>query len=164
PNLSWAQVMTGQAPPARELRRFLHAKPVLDFGALEPGARATEAIRAAAAKLNLNREHGVSVRLTGPVPMADEEFATIAEGAALTPLVTLASILLLTWLALRSARIIIAVFATLLVGLVVTAATGLMMVGALNLISVAFAVLFIGIGIDFAIQFGVRYRAERHLC
>ena len=37
-----------------------------------------------------------------------------------------------------------------------------MMVGALNMISVAFAVLFVGIGVDFAIQFSVRYRAERH--
>ena len=37
-----------------------------------------------------------------------------------------------------------------------------MLVGALNLISVAFAVLFVGLGVDFAIQFSVRYRAERH--
>jgi hopanoid biosynthesis associated RND transporter like protein HpnN len=36
------------------------------------------------------------------------------------------------------------------------------MVGALNLISVAFAVLFVGIGVDFGIQFSVRYRQERH--
>ena len=36
------------------------------------------------------------------------------------------------------------------------------MVGALNLISVAFAVLFIGLGVDFGIQFSVRYRAERY--
>ena len=36
------------------------------------------------------------------------------------------------------------------------------MVGALNMISVAFAVLFVGLGVDFAIQFSVRYRAERH--
>src|SRR5262249_43384594 len=31
-----------------------------------------------------------------------------------------------------------------------------------NLISIAFAVLFIGLGVDFGIQFSVRYRAERH--
>ena len=35
------------------------------------------------------------------------------------------------------------------------------MVGALNLISVAFAVLFVGLGVDFGIQFSVRYRDER---
>ena len=37
-----------------------------------------------------------------------------------------------------------------------------MMVGSLNPISVAFAVLFVGIGVDFGIQFSVRYRAERY--
>ncbi len=51
---------------------------------------------------------------------------------------------------------------SLLVGLTITAAAGLAMVGALNLISVAFAVLFVGIGVDFGIQFSVRYRQERY--
>jgi uncharacterized protein len=50
----------------------------------------------------------------------------------------------------------------LLVGLAVTAALGLMLVGALNPISVAFAVLCVGLGADFAIQFSIRYRAARH--
>ena len=36
------------------------------------------------------------------------------------------------------------------------------MVGAFNLLSVAFAALFIGLGVDFGIQFNVRYRSERH--
>src|SRR5581483_8186735 len=35
-------------------------------------------------------------------------------------------------------------------------------VGTLNLISVYFAVLFVGLGVDFGLQFSVRYRAERH--
>jgi uncharacterized protein len=163
PRLSWTELMTGRTATTRELRRFIHVKPVLDFGAMEPGAIAIDAIRAAAAQLKLDVEHGATIRLTGPVPMADEEFATVAEGAALNAALTVLSVLLLTWLALRSARIILAVFVSLFVGLAMTAAVGLWMVGALNLISVAFAVLFIGIGIDFGIQFCVRYRAERYL-
>ena len=160
--LSWSEAMTGQVPAARQLRRFIYVKPVLDYGALQPGAAATQAIRDIAANLKLDQPHGITIRLTGPVPMADEEFATIAEGAALNTTVTVLLVLLVAWLALRSARIILAVILTLLVGLAATAAVGLWLVGALNLISVAFAVLFIGIGIDFGIQFGVRYRAERH--
>jgi hopanoid biosynthesis associated RND transporter like protein HpnN len=53
---------------------------------------------------------------------------------------------------------------SLVFGLLFTAAAGLWMVGALNLISVAFAVLFVGLGVDFGIQFSVRYRSERHAC
>src|SRR6201999_2517788 len=66
------------------------------------------------------------------------------------------------WLALRWARIIFAVFVCLVVGLTITAALGLVLVGTLNLISVYFAVLFVGLGVDFGLQFSVRYRAERH--
>jgi predicted RND superfamily exporter protein len=97
------------------------------------------------------------------VPLADEEFATLAEGAALNAMVTMLIVVALLWLALRSARLIVAILATLLVGMAVTAAFGLFVYGAFNLISVAFAVLFIGLGVDFGIQFCVCYRAKRHL-
>ena len=102
------------------------------------------------------------MRLTGPVAMADEEFATIKEDAVLNGVITVIIVLGILWLALRSKRLILAVFINLFVGLTMTAAFGLMMVGALNLISVYFAVLFVGIGVDFGIQYSVRYRADRH--
>src|SRR6202008_4673034 len=71
-------------------------------------------------------------------------------------------VLLILWLALRSWELILAVVFSLTVGLAVTAALGLAMVGAFNLISIAFFVLFVGLGGDFGIQFSVRYRSERH--
>jgi len=160
---SWSELMTGEAPTAQELRRFIVVKPILDYGALEPGAAATDVIRATAKSLALVPDRGVSVRLTGPVPMADEEFSTVADGALLNGTLTIAAVILILWLALRSGRIILAVILSLIVGLTMTAAVGLAMVGALNLISVAFAVLFVGIGVDFGIQFSVRYRQERHI-
>jgi uncharacterized protein len=159
---SWNAFMTGEAPKPRELRRLLRVSPVLDFDALEPGAEASDMIRKEAASLGLTPEHGVTVRLTGPVAMADEEFSTVADGALLNVVLTVIAVLIILWCALRSARVILAVMLSLFAGLVITAALGLAMVGALNLISVAFAVLFVGIGVDFGIQFAVRYRAERH--
>jgi hopanoid biosynthesis associated RND transporter like protein HpnN len=161
--VSWTEVMTGQAPATRELRRFLRVKPVLDYDELEPGAAASKTIRDTVAELGLTPEHGVIVRLTGPVPMADEEFASVADGALRNLLLTLCAVLVLLWLGLRSKRIVFSVVLCLLVGLAITAAVGLALVGALNLISVAFAVLFIGIGVDFGIQVAVRYRRERKL-
>lgn len=161
-NFSWNAMMTGEAPKPRELRRLIRVSPVLDFEALEPGAAASETIRKEAVALGLTPDHGVKVRLTGPVAMADEEFATVADGALLNVLLTAVAVLLILWFALRSARVIFAVMLSLFAGLIITAALGLAMVGALNLISVAFAVLFVGIGVDFGIQFAVRYRAERH--
>ena len=162
PAFSWRRLITGREPESSDLRRFVNIQPVLDYNDLQPGGKATKAIRETIAKLGLTPENGVTVRLTGSVPLADEEFATVADGAALNGVVTILVVLLVLWLALKQARIILAVLVNLAVGLVLTAAVGLWMVGTLNLISVAFAVLFIGLGVDFGIQFSVRFRAERY--
>jgi hopanoid biosynthesis associated RND transporter like protein HpnN len=161
---SWYALMQGEPAGVSQLRRVLTIKPVLDFHALQPGEAATAGVRQAAADLDLAGRFGATVRLTGPVPIADEEFGTLREGAMLNGIVTIAVVLLILWLALKSYRIIVAVSINLAVGLAITAAVGLMMVGALNLISVAFAVLFVGLGVDFGLQFSVRYRTERHEC
>jgi hopanoid biosynthesis associated RND transporter like protein HpnN len=158
---SWRVMLTGQTPPPSELRHFIEIQPVLDFSALQPGQAATDAIRKAASDLKLGTDYQARTRLTGPVAMADEEFGTLQEGAVINVIATIFIVLVILWLALHSPRIILAVFLNLAVGFAVTAALGLMMVGALNLISVAFAVLFVGLGVDFGIQFAVRYRSER---
>ncbi|MGZ3307593.1 MAG: hopanoid transporter HpnN [Xanthobacteraceae bacterium] len=162
PSFSWRTLMSGKPAAPSELRRLISIRPVLDYHALQPGEKASAAIRDAAAKLNLSSEYNADVRLTGTVPIADEEFATLQDGSLLNGVLTGAIVLLILWLALQSLRIVLAVVVTLLVGLAVTSALGLMMVGALNPISVAFAVLCVGLGADFAIQFSVRYRAARH--
>ncbi|HZT87581.1 MAG TPA: MMPL family transporter [Stellaceae bacterium] len=141
---------------------FILVEPKLDFTSLQPGHAATTAIEQAAADLRLQTDYGVQLSLTGRVPLDDAEFSTLSESAIPELLGTVVAVLVILWLALRSVRIIAAGFGTLAVGFVVTAAVGLLMVGAFNLISVAFAILFVGLGADFAIQFSVRYRAERH--
>jgi hypothetical protein len=161
-SFSWQVLVQNHEPKSSDLMRFLKIQAVLDYSELEPGLKASDAIRQAATDLNLATAYQARLRLTGPVPMNDDEFATIKENAALNAILTIAVVLFILWLALRWWRIIFAVFASLAVGLSVTAALGLLMVGALNLISVYFAVLFVGLGVDFGLQFSVRYRAERH--
>jgi hopanoid biosynthesis associated RND transporter like protein HpnN len=161
-NFSWHELLKGASPDGSDLRRFIDIRPKLDFSALEPGRQATDAIRTAARDLKLDTDYHARVRLTGPVPIADEEFATVQEGAWVNGIGTIVIVLVILFLALRSGKIILAVFLNLLVGLAMTAALGFLVVGPLNLISIAFAVLFVGLGVDFAIQFSVRYRAERH--
>lgn len=161
-SFSWRELVQGHAASSGDRLRFLEIRAALDYSKLEPGRRATDFIRKAAADLDIAAKYQARLRLTGPVPMADEEFATIKENAGLNASVTIAVVLLILWLALRWLRIIAAVFISLAVGLVITAAAGMMLVGTLNLISVYFAVLFVGLGVDFGLQFSVRYRAERH--
>jgi hopanoid biosynthesis associated RND transporter like protein HpnN len=164
PLFSWQELLTGEKPAATQLRHFISVDPVLDFSQLEPGRASSEAIRQAAADLHLADRFGARVRLTGQVPMGDEEFSTLQEGAWTNIMGTVIIVLMILWLALKSKRIILAVFLNLFAGLAITAALGILMVGAFNMISVAFAVLFVGLGVDFGIQFSVKYRAERHDC
>src|SRR5579871_3815246 len=160
--LSWRSLVTGAPPKPEELRRFIEVRPRLDYGALEPGLAASNIIRKTATALRLDPEDGVRVRLTGPVPLADEEFGTLAERAGLMGSAMFAAVLLTLWLAVRSFRIILAILITLVAGLMITMALGLLYAREFNIISIAFVALFVGLGVDFAIQFTVRYRAERH--
>jgi hopanoid biosynthesis associated RND transporter like protein HpnN len=161
-SFSWRAMLNGAPPTPGERRRFIEIRPVLDYTALLPGKRATDAIRQDAADLGLASRYRATLRLTGQVPISDEEYATVQEGAFVNTAATILIVLTILWLALRSPRLIAAVAASLLVGLSITAGIGLALVGTLNLISIAFAVLFVGLGVDFGIQFSVRYRAERH--
>jgi hopanoid biosynthesis associated RND transporter like protein HpnN len=159
---SWRELANNEPLTAADRRALILIRPVLDFQALEPGGAATDAIRKAAQDLNLAGNYSARVRLTGPVPIANEEFATVQEGAVVNGIGTVIIVLFILWCALKSPKIIASVFITLVIGLSITTAVGLMMVGALNLISIAFFVLFVGLGVDFGIQYSVRYRAERH--
>jgi hopanoid biosynthesis associated RND transporter like protein HpnN len=161
PAFSWRQLISDKPLSDSDKRAFIEFKPVLDYQALEPGKEATDAIRQAANELDLPGKYQARVRLTGPVPIANEEYATVQEGAITNGIGTVVVVLVILWLALHSAKIISAVFINLFIGLSITTAVGLMMVGSLNLLSIAFAVLFIGLGVDFGIQFSVRYRSER---
>jgi hopanoid biosynthesis associated RND transporter like protein HpnN len=158
---SWRELTSDKPLPDSDRRAFIEFKPILDFNALEPGKDATDAIRQAASDLNLAGEYSARVRLTGPVPIANEEFATVQDGAIVNGIGTVLVVLLILWMALHSAKIISAVFLNLFIGLSITTAAGLWMVGSLNLLSIAFAVLFVGLGVDFGIQYSVRYRSER---
>nr|WP_157281583.1 MMPL family transporter [Bradyrhizobium yuanmingense] len=161
-SFSWRELVSDEPLKDSDKRTFIEFKPILDYNALEPGKDATDAIRKAAADLDFAGKYQARVRLTGPVPIANEEYATVQEGAVVNAVGTILVVLVILWLALHSSKIIFAVFVNLFVGLAITTAAGLMMVGSFNLLSIAFAVLFVGLGVDFGIQYSVRYRSERY--
>jgi hopanoid biosynthesis associated RND transporter like protein HpnN len=158
---SWQTLISGKAADRRLLRHIVLASPVLDYSKLEPGAEATDFVRQAAKSLGLDAANGVTVRLTGPAPLDDEQFASLSQGAGLIAALALAAIVTMLWLAVRSPRLIGAILVTMLIGLATASACGLLIFHRFNLISVAFIPLFVGLGIDFGIQFTVRYRSEK---
>jgi hopanoid biosynthesis associated RND transporter like protein HpnN len=158
---SWQALFSTSA--TAQARKFLIIRPKLDYSALQPGSAASEAIRQTARAAGLDAAHGISVRLTGVVPLNDEEFASLADRAVLMASVMIGAVLLMLWLAVRSTRVTAAIMGATLIGLVMTAGIGLAIVGSFNLISVAFIPLFVGLGVDFGIQFAVKYRADSRI-
>ncbi|MES1924621.1 MMPL family transporter [Salinisphaera sp. T31B1] len=156
--LSWQRLMGGTQTPGVSSQRFIIAAPVMNYEQLLPAAGAMARVRALVAQLDLDAEHGMQVRQTGEVALSDEELASVSRGAAWGAGLALAAVGLILYLGLRSWRLMAAALASLIAGLVGTAAFAALAVGTLNLISIAFAVLYIGLGIDYAIHLCLRYR------
>jgi len=159
--LSWQTLLSGRKSNPGDLRHFVLARAVQRFGQVEAGAQAVAAVRSAAAAAGLEPKNGVRVRVTGPVALNNDQLSALSESAVSSTVLCLG--LLCFWLVigLRSARTVAAVLLTLIVGLVGCATFAVRVIGPFNPVSIAFAPLFIGIAIDFGIQFSVRYAAER---
>ena len=159
--LSWQGLIMNGAP-GQGGAAFVLAHPRLDQGSLQPGGAATAALVRIAATLPDVRAGRATVHYTGQIPLSDEQFASLTQGLVLGGVISLALIALWLYLALRSWRLIVPILLTLVMGLVLTMTYAAIVVRVINLISVAFAILFIGLAVDFAIQYAVRLRAVRH--
>ncbi|MDR3529446.1 MAG: MMPL family transporter [Rhodopila sp.] len=159
--LSWETLLGAGLSELAGPYRFVLVQPRQDFGALEPGGAATKAMRDVIAGLDFVKSGDAHVRITGQVALADEEFATVAQGAVEGLIGSLVLITLWLFLAVHSWRLIVPILMTLVLGLMLTVLFATVAVGTLNLVSVGFGVLFVGIAVDFAIQFSVRYREYR---
>lgn len=159
--LSWQNLLGGGLSELAGPYHFVLAQPHQNFGTLQPGGAATDAMRAMIADLPYVKSGDAHVRITGQVALADEEFASVAEGAVEALIGSLVLITLWLFLAVHTWRLIVPILMTLVLGLMLTVLFATLAVGTLNLVSVGFGVLFVGIAVDFAIQFSVRYREFR---
>lgn len=154
--LSWRGLVGEDQARQEDWRQFIRVVPRLNYGSTSPALAATRAIRRAAGQLGLDPAHGVRVRLTGSSVIADEELATLAESSGVIAGLMLLCMLVVLFVAARSARVVAAILLTTAMGAVMTCAAGLASVGQFTLISIAFLPLFAGLGIDFCIQFHAR--------
>ncbi|RUT25112.1 RND transporter [Asaia sp. W19] len=162
-DLSWQNLLAGPLGDMAGRYQFVMTQPHQDFGSLQPGGEASAAMRKAIDSLPFVKSGNAIAMITGPVQLSDEEFSTVAHGMGFGLLTSL--VLVAAWLvlAVRSMRVIVPILITLVIGLLLTTGFAAIAVGKLNLISVAFAVLFVGIAVDFAIQFSVRFRGQRQV-
>jgi hopanoid biosynthesis associated RND transporter like protein HpnN len=155
--VSWEQIMLRGSALESATRRVIVLHPLLDFDDLLAARASLRSIRSTATDLGLTPERGVRVRITGNPALNYEEMLGLLWDIGVAGLFCFLLVAVAVFLALRSLPLVIAVIATLLVGLVWTAAFAAAAIGALNIASVAFAILFIGLGVDFGIHLGMRY-------
>ena len=157
--LSWRGLLEDGADGGVH-RQLVVAQPRLDYTSLAPASEAIAALRAAAERLDIGPQQGLELRLTGGAVLEDEELESVAAGALVASVATTVAVVLLLFWGLRSWRLIVPTLLTLAAGLLVTAGFTALAVGRLNLISVAFAVLFVGLGVDFGIHVVLRYQEQ----
>jgi len=155
--VSWIELLLDREVPGESSRRLVVAEPELDYRSLLPARQGMEAVRRAAEDLGLEPARGVRVRITGNPALNYEEMVHVARQATSAAALSLVLVGIILWLSLGSLRLTLAMVGTLMLGLVWTAAFAAASVGYVNVISVAFAVLFIGLGVDFGIHLTLRY-------
>ncbi|MDQ6960683.1 MAG: MMPL family transporter, partial [Mariprofundaceae bacterium] len=161
--LSWEEMMQDEGKTSDQRQQFILLHPNMDFGKLLAAKPAMQAICTATNDLHLDAEHGLKVRLTGSVPLAYDELISVSHGAKTAAILALILVGIVLTVGLGSFRLVAATLICLLVGLSLTAAFAAFAIGHLNLISVAFAVLYIGLGVDYAIHLCLRYRELKEM-
>jgi hopanoid biosynthesis associated RND transporter like protein HpnN len=152
--VSWEGLLLQGSSFEPEPRRLIVAEPILDFDSLLPARASWGAIHAAVEELGLGPERGIEVRVTGNPALNHEEMFGLAWDVGWAGLASFVLVLVMLFVAFRSGPLVLAAALTLLVGLIWTASFAAIAVGRLNVVSIAFAVLFVGLGVDFAIHYG----------
>lgn len=164
--LSWIEVMRGSDSKPQDKRVLMEVMPKIEYSTLTPGEELMAAIRTIGEELHL-AESGVTMRLSGAAALSVDELKSASVGAQMASLGSFLGVSLVMLLGLRSLFLVVTVQVGLVLGLIFTAAFATLALGQLNLISVAFSVMYIGIGADYAIYLSLRYRelaarAENH--
>jgi len=162
--LSWQELMqeVSDEEVYQQRQQFILLQPVLDFSTFLAAKPAITAVRDAAKVLQLNRQHHIRVRLTGSAALSNDELHSISQGAGMAALFSLLLVAILLTIGLGSFRLVVATLLCLVTGLLFTATFAAITIGHLNLISVAFAVLYIGLGVDYAIHVCLRCQEIEH--
>jgi len=123
-----------------------------------PAKDAIQRIHTLASELNIEKGIGARVRLTGTAALEYEELLSVTRGTEIAMIMSLIAVTIILLVGLRSVRLMFVTLITLIIGLMFTAAFAAFAVHELNLISIAFAVLYIGLGVDYAVHYCLRYR------
>ena len=104
----------------------------------------------------------IKIQFTGGLIIDYEEVNSVSSGALLSGMMSLILVGIILFATLKKIKLIISLILSILIGLLITTGIISLTIGSLNLISVAFAVLFIGLSVDFGIQVFLRLLEKKN--
>lgn len=100
----------------------------------------------------------VRVRLTGEIVLEDEEIGMALTGIGIAGSVSLLLLALILAWGVRCWRTALAIFALLACGTALTLGWATVSIGEFNTLALVFVVMFFGLGVDFAVHYGLKVR------
>ncbi|HOI17383.1 MAG TPA: MMPL family transporter [Geobacteraceae bacterium] len=141
--------------------QILTVLPVKESGSFVPAEKAIAAVRDEIRKVAADsRFAGVKAGLTGVPVLEYEEMSTSQRDIALATVISIVLTVILLLFAFRGVANAFAAMISLLVAIALSFGMATLTVGHLNILSMVFAVMLIGIGIEYGIQIVLRYQEE----
>ena len=135
--------------------------PVKEQGSFVPAEKAIQSARSALDEILKKPEFkGIRGGLTGVPVLEYEEMATSQRDIELATILSLSLTVILLLFAFRGLLNVMAAMVSLIVGICLSFGFATLAVGHLNILSMVFAIMLIGLGIEYGIQVVLRYQEE----
>ncbi len=159
--LSWQDLFSFSGDKTQNKPDVLLVKPRLNYNNALPAEDALQALHRAVVRLNLTPNHGIHVHLTGSIVFQHHDLYELMRDLPLFGGLTVILVTALLLAAMRDWRLLLGTVVTLFLGLILTTGFAALAFGRLNLLSIAFVMLYWGMGVDYAIHFCLSYRGAR---
>ena len=158
--MSWQSLLNSGREISQTHRILFTIQPELKFDELLPGSKLIDHVRGISHSISAEKWPNVNVRLTGQAALGYDELDSVIEGAGQAGILALIAILLVLSIGLKSPAAVFSIIFVVILGLTYTSAFAAIAIGSLNMISIAFSVLYVGLAADFAIHFYSTYIEE----
>ena len=135
--------------------------PVLDHTRVRPAATVQEQIDHEVLKAVERTKINADVFVTGDPVLRSDELKSVSQGIGLAFLISFFVVGGILFIALRSPLLVVFVLLSLIISILITSGIAALIYGQLNLVSVAFTVLMVGLGVDFAIHILMTLQSKR---
>lgn len=155
--ISWEEVLLEGSSVEISTRRVIVTHPIMDYEHVLVARRPLSKVQEVIKELGYTPERGVTVRGTGNPALSQDEMIGMLWDVSGAGVFCFALVTFILFRAYRSYRMVVAALVPLFSGLIWTGAFAAASIGSLNLLSISFAILYLGLGVDSYIHFGMGY-------